>query len=80
MPCSVAGIAGSRKHSRVCIERPWPPLLLSGEADFSRLLNVYVVSRAVYQIGCELVHRPEWVRVALRTYLSVTERMNEVRA
>jgi predicted trehalose synthase len=39
----------------------------------------HLVSKAVYQIGYELVHRREWVRVALETFLSVTEQVDEVR-
>jgi maltose alpha-D-glucosyltransferase / alpha-amylase len=44
-------------------------LVPADEQDFNRMLHVYLVAKAVYQIGYDLQHRPDWLPVALRAFL-----------
>jgi len=40
-------------------------LLARDEADRRRVLEAFVLSKAVYEVGYELAHRPDWVRIPL---------------
>jgi maltose alpha-D-glucosyltransferase / alpha-amylase len=46
-------------------------LLPRGEADLALLLDVYMLEKALYEIGYELNNRPQWVRVPLRGILDL---------
>ena len=37
------------------------------DAEFDRCLRIYLLAKAVYQVGYELNYRPRWTSVALRT-------------
>ncbi|MEY2452144.1 MAG: maltokinase [Acidimicrobiaceae bacterium] len=40
-------------------------LLPATERDRETVLNAFILAKAVYEIGYELAHRPEWVRIPL---------------
>jgi maltose alpha-D-glucosyltransferase / alpha-amylase len=42
------------------------------EHQFERLLEIYLIAAAVYQVGYELEHRPAWIAVALRSLIEIT--------
>ena len=46
-------------------------LLPRGEADLALLLDVYMLEKALYEVGYELNNRPQWVRVPLRGILDL---------
>jgi maltose alpha-D-glucosyltransferase/alpha-amylase len=50
-------------------------LVPSDVATFDSLLGVYGLGKSIYQLGYELSHRPDWVPVALRAFLSVTDEL-----
>jgi maltose alpha-D-glucosyltransferase/alpha-amylase len=52
------------------------PLVPSSHSDFERLLRSCYVAKAVYQIAYEMEHRPDWLPVAMRTFLDITQPAN----
>jgi maltose alpha-D-glucosyltransferase/alpha-amylase len=48
-------------------------LLPPDEAEVRRLLDAFLIERALEEIGRELSDRPEWVRVPARFILRVLE-------
>ncbi len=53
------------------------PFLPPGEAELQLMLDVYLLRKAVYELGYELNNRPDWVQIPLQEIL---EMMNEGRA
>jgi maltose alpha-D-glucosyltransferase/alpha-amylase len=47
------------------------PLLPRDRGDLDTLLNIYLLEKAVYEIGYELNNRPDWVRVPLAGVLNL---------
>jgi maltose alpha-D-glucosyltransferase/alpha-amylase len=37
------------------------------------LLNVYLLEKAIYELGYELNHRPDWVKVPLHGILQLVD-------
>jgi maltose alpha-D-glucosyltransferase/alpha-amylase len=42
------------------------PLVPTDEADFTALLETFVLEKAVYELGYELHHRPDWLMIPVR--------------
>jgi maltose alpha-D-glucosyltransferase/alpha-amylase len=51
------------------------PIIPRREQDFQRMLDILLVSKAVYDIGYEIDNRPDWLPIALRTLLEVWKRV-----
>jgi maltose alpha-D-glucosyltransferase/alpha-amylase len=49
------------------------PFLPKGREELEALLAVYLLEKAVYELGYELDNRPEWVRLPLRGILQLLE-------
>jgi maltose alpha-D-glucosyltransferase / alpha-amylase len=49
------------------------PFLPRTREELSVLLNVYLLEKAVYELGYELNHRPDWVRIPVRGILHFLE-------
>jgi maltose alpha-D-glucosyltransferase/alpha-amylase len=43
----------------------------SDKTDYERMLRVYLLAKAVYQLAYELRHRPDWIAVASETFLEI---------
>jgi maltose alpha-D-glucosyltransferase/alpha-amylase len=54
--------------------RLWP----RGAAESARLLDFFLIEKALYEIEYELSHRPQWVRVPLAGILRVLPKQEEV--
>jgi maltose alpha-D-glucosyltransferase/alpha-amylase len=39
--------------------------------ELGTLLDVFLIEKAVYELGYELNHRPEWVSIPLRGILNI---------
>ncbi len=50
------------------------PLIPASEAERMRLLDLYVLEKAVYEVGYELNNRPDWLIVPLKGIRSIVER------
>jgi maltokinase len=50
-----------------------PALLPSGEAAFERLLTVFELEKAVYELRYELNNRPEWIHIPVAGILRMLE-------
>jgi maltose alpha-D-glucosyltransferase / alpha-amylase len=46
-------------------------LLPEAHEEQQVLLNAYMLARAVYELGYELHHRPDWVRIPLQGMLQL---------
>jgi maltose alpha-D-glucosyltransferase/alpha-amylase len=46
-------------------------LLPEAHEERQILLNAYMLARAVYELGYELHHRPDWVRIPLQGILQL---------
>jgi maltose alpha-D-glucosyltransferase/alpha-amylase len=57
--CTQAYLAAYREAA--ADERLWP----SDEESAQRLLDVFIVEKAIYEIGYELANRPNWLHVPL---------------
>ena len=50
--------------------------LLPSSADELRiLLNVHLLEKAIYEVGYELQHRPEWIKIPIRAILNLLQEM-----
>jgi maltose alpha-D-glucosyltransferase/alpha-amylase len=49
------------------------PLVPTGEEEFTSLLRVFLINKAVYEIGYELNVRPDWVIIACKNILTIAE-------
>ena len=47
------------------------PFLPDSHAEFKILIEAFVLSKAVYELGYELGHRPDWVSVPLLGILDI---------
>jgi len=47
------------------------PFLPDNDADFKILVEAFILSKAVYELGYELGHRPDWVSVPLMGILDI---------
>jgi maltose alpha-D-glucosyltransferase/alpha-amylase len=54
--------------------RLWP----RGTAESARLLDFFLIEKALYEVEYELSHRPHWVRVPLAGILRVLPKQEEV--
>ena len=45
------------------------PFLPAADGDFRRLLAIYLLDKALYELSYELNNRPAWVRIPLIGYL-----------
>ena len=50
-----------------------PSLLPAGEAAFARLLTVFELEKAVYELRYELNNRPEWIHIPVAGILRMLE-------
>jgi trehalose synthase-fused probable maltokinase len=48
-------------------------ILPPAHADFTALLRAHLLEKAVYELGYELNHRPDWVRIPLLGILQVSD-------
>jgi maltose alpha-D-glucosyltransferase/alpha-amylase len=55
------------------------PLIPAADDDFRRLLDLHLLAKAVYQVGYELLNRPQWTPVALRALLEVVSLVRDMR-
>ena len=46
--------------------------LAIGDADFRKLLDLFLIDKALYEVLYELNARPEWVRIPLMGLLTLT--------
>jgi predicted trehalose synthase len=46
-------------------------LLPEARDELHALLNIYMLARAVYELGYELHHRPDWVEIPLQGILQL---------
>lgn len=65
-------LAAYREH--MSDPRLWPV----DEEAANRLLDVFLLEKAFYEIGYEIAHRPDWVRVPLAGALHVLSQAGEV--
>jgi maltose alpha-D-glucosyltransferase/alpha-amylase len=47
------------------------PFLPSAEADLQMMTDVFLLRNAIYDLGYELNHRPDWVKIALQEILEL---------
>ena len=52
------------------------PFLPQNEADLQMMLNVFLLRKAIYELGYELNNRPEWVHVPLQGILELLNEQN----
>ena len=50
------------------------PLLPSNAADLQMMTEIFLLRKAIYDLGYELNHRPDWVKIPLQ---EIVELMNE---
>jgi maltose alpha-D-glucosyltransferase/alpha-amylase len=53
------------------------PFLPRTREEFKMLLNVFLMEKAIYEIGYELNNRPEWLAIPLEGIKSLLERPEE---
>ena len=68
---SLSGDCFARRSAR---GRAGSPLVPPDEA-FSTLLHAFVLDKALYELGYELNHRPDWVRIPLTGILKMATRL-----
>ena len=51
------------------------PFLPTRSADFEALLQLFVLDKALYELGYELNNRPDWVHIPLAGLLRVQSRL-----
>ena len=49
------------------------PLLPKSKAELEALLNSLLLEKAVYEVGYELNHRPDWVKIPLQGILQLLQ-------
>ncbi|MEM8533734.1 MAG: putative maltokinase, partial [Chloroflexota bacterium] len=49
------------------------PLLLQTPEECQMLLDAYLLEKALYELGYELSHRPEWIRIPLQGIIQLLE-------
>ena len=49
------------------------PLLLQTPDECQMLLDAYLLEKALYELGYELSHRPEWIRIPLQGIIQLLE-------
>ena len=47
------------------------PFLPAAEADLQMMMEVFLLRNAIYDLGYELNHRPDWVKIALQEILEL---------
>jgi predicted trehalose synthase len=47
------------------------PFLPADRADIDRLLNAFILEKAIYEVMYEFNHRPTWLPIPLRGVLSI---------
>jgi maltose alpha-D-glucosyltransferase/alpha-amylase len=40
--------------------------------DFERLLQAFLLEKAIYEVGYELNNRPDWIEIPIRGILQIT--------
>ncbi|MGH2813326.1 MAG: maltose alpha-D-glucosyltransferase [Actinomycetota bacterium] len=49
------------------------PLLPAGREELQRMLDFYLLEKAIYELGYESNHRPDWVRIPVSGLLELVE-------
>jgi maltose alpha-D-glucosyltransferase/alpha-amylase len=49
------------------------PFVPTDAMELQILLNVYLLEKAIYELGYELNHRPDWVKVPLHGILQLVD-------
>ena len=66
------GVAFLKAYAEVAEGAPFVP---TTRDELGTLLNVYLLEKAVYELGYELNNRPEWVHLPLKGILQLLERL-----
>jgi len=48
-------------------------LLPRGQEEFQMLLDVFLLEKAIYEVGYEMAHRPHWLSIPLAGVLGLLE-------
>jgi maltose alpha-D-glucosyltransferase/alpha-amylase len=63
-----AGAIFYRAYLKAAAQAPFLP---SAEADLQMMTDVFLLRNAIYDLGYELNHRPDWVKIALQEILEL---------
>jgi len=69
--CAWSGAAFLNSYLRVATQLP---LLPQSQEELDALLNALMLDKAVYEVGYELNHRPDWVHIPINGLLQLLER------
>jgi len=67
---SVAGAFIDAYRATIGVEPSLRALVPAG-ADWTAMLDAFVLEKALYELGYELNHRPEWVRIPIAGILKL---------
>ena len=56
-----------------------PHPLFKNNTEFNFLLLVYLLEKAVYELGYEISYRPAWVKIPLKGILNVIREIEKIR-
>ena len=73
------GAIAPPRHSWPPIAKPWPIARLwpADRQAAERMLDFFLLEKALYEIEYELAHRPDWLRVPLTGILRILDNTNE---
>jgi predicted trehalose synthase len=58
----------------------WPHPLFHDQSEINYLLLLYLLEKAVYELGYELSYRPGWVKIPLKGIVDVIQEIEKLRA